>query len=66
MQHGVGATSHGHIQGEGIVNRLRRDDVQRLEVLFYERHHLAGGGASQLFTPGINSQDAAVARQGHA
>ncbi len=66
MQYSVGTATHGHVQGEGIVNRLRRDNVQRLEVLFYECHHLASGGTCQLFAAGINGQDAAVAGQGHA
>ena len=36
VQHGVGAAAHGHVEGEGVFERLAGEDVAGADVLLHQ------------------------------
>ena len=64
VQHGVGAAAHGHVEDEGVVERLARDDVARLEVFLHHLDDPLAGLAPELLALGVVGEDGAVAGQG--
>ena len=66
VQDGVGRAAHGHVEHEGVVERLEGDDVERLEVLLDQLHDLPAGGLVQVLPLRVDGQNRAVAGQGHA
>jgi len=66
VQDGIGRATHRHVQRKRIVDCLRGHNVAGLEIQVDQVHDLPAGCPRQLLAAGIDGQDRAVARQGHA
>ena len=43
VQHGVRRAAHRHVQGEAVVDRVRRHDLARRQLRFQQAHDLERG-----------------------
>ena len=59
----VGGAAHGHVQHEGVVEGLARDDLPRRHVLADEVHDARGGAPGQRLPLGRARQGRAVVGQ---
>ena len=66
VQDGVGRAANGHLAGQRIAERLGRQDIARLDILFEQLHDLHAGMLGQVDAGGVHGGDSAVAGQGHA
>ncbi len=63
MQHGVGRSAHRHVEGDGVVDRLRGDDVAEGDAVVDQLHDRLRGADHQLAALGGDGEDRPVAGQ---
>ena len=66
VQDGVGGTAHGDVEHEGVVKRLERGDVARLQVGLDQPDDGFGGALVKRFAFLGDGENGAVARERHA
>ena len=67
MQHRVRRAADAHVDRDGILERLAREDVTRLDVLLEQIHHDGARALrEQAACARVGRRDRAIARQAHA
>ena len=66
VQHRIGRATKCHVDGKGVAECLGSHDVERLDALFQQGHHLPAGILGQHDAPGFHGGDRAVTRQAQA
>ena len=65
MEHGVGGTAQGHVDGLGVAESLAGHDVPGADIFLHQLHNFHAGVLGQPQPGGPHGGDGAVAPEGH-